>query len=99
MSKFVVIAEFMVPVEHKQEFLKVCVYDHEQATTVEPGCRQFDVVVSDEVPESVVLYEVYDSREAFDAHMATPHLKKFMDAVEKFEVMTVQVRTLTRHWP
>jgi len=99
MSKFVVIAEFAVGPEHKQEFLDVCVYDHERSTTDEPGCRQFDVIVSDEAPEAVILYEIYDDKAAFDAHLATPHFTVFMDAVKKFGVTTIQVRTLMRHHP
>jgi quinol monooxygenase YgiN len=43
----------------------------------EPGCRQFDVVVPEGQPDSVFLYEIYDSREAFDAHMKTPHYAAF----------------------
>jgi autoinducer 2-degrading protein len=99
MSKFVVIAEFAVGPEQKREFLDVCVYDHERSTTDEPGCRQFDVIVSDEAPEAVILYEVYDDKAAFDAHMATPHFAVFMDAVKRLGVTTTRVRTLTRHHP
>lgn len=99
MSKFVVIAEFAVGPEHKKEFLDVCVYDHERSTADEPGCRQFDVIVSDEAPEAVILYEIYDDAVAFDAHRATPHFAVFMDAVKKLGVTTTGVRTLTRHWP
>lgn len=99
MSKFVVIAEFAVEPEHKQEFLEVCVYDHERSTADEPGCRQFDVIVSDEEPNAVVLYEIYDDKAAFDAHLATPHFTVFADALKKFGVTTVRVRTLARHHP
>ncbi|SFS18622.1 Quinol monooxygenase YgiN [Granulicella pectinivorans] len=99
MSKFVVIAEFAVVPEHKQEFLDVCVYDHERSTADEPGCRQFDVIVSDEAPDAVILYEVYDDKAAFDAHLKTPHFEVFMEAVKKFGVTTTVVRTLARHHP
>lgn len=99
MSKFVVIAEFAVGPEQKQEFLDVCVYDHERSTADEPGCRQFDVIVSDEAADAVILYEVYDDRAAFDAHMKTPHFEVFMEAVKRLGVTTTQVRTLARHHP
>jgi quinol monooxygenase YgiN len=99
MSKFVVIAEFAVGPEQKQEFLEVCVYDHERSTTDEPGCRQFDVIVSEDAPEAVILYEIYDDAAAFDAQRGPPHFAVFMDAVKRLGVTTTQVRTLTRHWP
>jgi quinol monooxygenase YgiN len=38
----------------------------------EPGCRQFDVCTSAD-DGLVFLYEVYDDRAAFDAHLAAPH--------------------------
>ena len=43
----------------------------------EPGCRQFDVVVPDGEPDSVLLYEIYDDKAAFAAHTKTPHFAAF----------------------
>jgi autoinducer 2-degrading protein len=99
MSKFVVIAEFAVGPEHKQEFLDLCVYDHVRSTTDEPGCRQFDVVVSEEAPDAVILYEIYDDKAAFDYHLTTPHFAVFAEGLKKFGVTTTVVRTLARHHP
>ena len=45
----------------------------------EAGCRRFDVLVSEDEPDVVWLYEVYDDAAAFDAHLETPHLKKFQE--------------------
>lgn len=47
----------------------------------EPGCRRFDVL-EPQVPDSgeggrVVLYEIYDDRAAFDAHLKTAHFAAF----------------------
>ena len=44
----------------------------------EPGCRQFDVLQDLDNPNHVVLYEVYDSAEAFQAHMGMPHTQTFL---------------------
>jgi quinol monooxygenase YgiN len=46
---------------------------HTAATRAEPGCRDFVALRGTEDPDSFVLYERYDSREAFDAHLASPH--------------------------
>jgi (4S)-4-hydroxy-5-phosphonooxypentane-2,3-dione isomerase len=43
----------------------------------EPGCRQFDVVVPEGEPDSVLLYEIYDDPAAFAAHTKTPHFADF----------------------
>ena len=49
---------------------------HASATT-EPGCRQFDVCTDPQDSTRVFLYELYDDRAAFDAHLATSHFKEF----------------------
>lgn len=43
----------------------------------EPGCQVFDVWTSAAQPQAIYLYEVYDSRDAFDAHLASAHFKAF----------------------
>ncbi len=46
----------------------------------EAGCRQFDVCRDADRPDTVFLYETYDSPEAFQVHLASPHFKAFDDA-------------------
>ena len=41
----------------------------------EPGCREFNVTVSQKDPNHVFIFEVYDSAAAFDAHLKTDHYK------------------------
>jgi quinol monooxygenase YgiN len=48
----------------------------------EDGCRQFDVHVSADGSPTVVLYEVYDDRAAFEAHLQTPHFFRWRDATQ-----------------
>jgi quinol monooxygenase YgiN len=47
---------------------------------------------------SVFLYELYDDRAAFDAHLATAHFKKFDPAVAPM-LAAKAVRTLERVLP
>lgn len=44
----------------------------------EPGCRQFDICHDEAV---VFLYELYDDRAAFDAHLQSAHFLSFDAAV------------------
>lgn len=46
----------------------------------EPGCRRFDVLEPPAESDRVVLYEIYDDRAAFDAHLKTPHFAIFNTA-------------------
>jgi len=50
------------------------------AAVKEPGCREFNILVSAKNPHHVFLFEVYDSAAALDAHRATDHFKKYQAA-------------------
>jgi quinol monooxygenase YgiN len=92
---FVIVAEFEVRPEAIDALLEAAVADASASVANEPGCRQFDVTRSSEQPNRVLLYEVYDSQAAFDAHLEMPHLKTFRDCIEPL-VVSRQVRRLTR---
>lgn len=47
----------------------------------EPGCRRFDICRNEDDPDTVFLYELYDDRSAFDAHLQSAHFKSFDAAV------------------
>ena len=44
----------------------------------EKGCRQFEVLVDLQDKAQVMLFEVYDDEQAFEAHQQTPHFKKYL---------------------
>jgi len=48
-----------------------------RSCALEPGCQRFDVLVAKEPADAILLYEVYDSRAAFDAHLQTGHFHVF----------------------
>ncbi len=47
------------------------------ASVKEPGCREFDIAVSQKDPNHVFILEVYDNAAAVEAHRATDHFKKY----------------------
>ena len=90
-SAFVVIAEFEVAAARLEAFLVAARQDATRSLADEPGCLQFDINVDEASPSSsVVFYEVYRSREAFDSHLAA-----FRDALVLVE-SELPVRFLTR---
>uniref|UniRef100_UPI003F498285 putative quinol monooxygenase n=1 Tax=Ensifer adhaerens TaxID=106592 RepID=UPI003F498285 len=99
MEAFVVIAEFRVRPECLAEFLNAARDDAAHSVADEPGCRQFDVVQPEGEGGTVVFYEVYDSRAAFDAHLETPHLARFRAAFPPLILEERPVRFLHRHHP
>jgi quinol monooxygenase YgiN len=48
---------------------------HTAATRAEPGNLDFVALRGTEDPDSFVLYERYESTDAFKAHQASPHFK------------------------
>ncbi len=50
------------------------------ASVKEPGCREFDIAVSQKDANHVFILEVYDNAAAAEAHIATEHFKKYKAA-------------------
>ncbi|MDF2996836.1 MAG: Antibiotic biosynthesis monooxygenase [Xanthobacteraceae bacterium] len=96
-AAFVVIAEFRVKPGAMPAFLAAAADDARYSLADEPGCRQFDVVRPQGEEHSVLFYEVYDSRAAFDAHLETPHLARFRAALPALITEEKPVRFATRH--
>ena len=53
---------------------------HENAVSarMEPGCKQFDVLVDPNEPTRVMLYEVYADEKAFGEHQQGDGFKKYV---------------------
>ena len=96
---FVVIAEFQVKPGEMPAFLEAARDDARHSVAEEPGCRQFDVICPEGSQDTVVFYEVYDSRAAFDAHLETPHLKRFQQTFRSLIVEELPVRFSCRDYP
>ena len=74
---YVVTVEFVVEPAHVDGFRAAMIANARASRDDEPGCREFDVCIDADDPGKVFLYEVYDDRAAFDAHLASAHFKAF----------------------
>jgi quinol monooxygenase YgiN len=52
-------------------------------TREEPGCVSYDVHQSADDPAKFLFYENWQSKEALDAHMRSPHLQKLVPRVDE----------------
>ena len=95
-TAFVVIAEFTLKPGCLDAFLAVARQDARDSVAYEPGCQQFDAVQPQDAPDQVVLYEVYDDRAAFDAHLQSEHYFPFRDGVPALTLGEPKVRFCTR---
>ena len=96
---FVVIGEFQVKIECIPAFLEAAELDAKASLALEPGCRQFDIIQPDANDGTIVFYEVYDSRAAFDLHLQTPHIDAFRKAFPPLIAAERPVRFADRLYP
>jgi len=94
---YVVTVAFEPKPEHAEAFRAALLANAMTSREVEPGCRQFDVCVEPDTGR-IFLYELYDDRAAFDAHLASDHFKAF-DASVRDWVAGKDVRTYRRVAP
>ena len=77
-----VTVEFTIDPVHWKVFMPLMRENARRSLEDEPGCHQFDVCVDDARPGVVFLYELYEDRAAFDAHLASAHFKAFSAATQ-----------------
>jgi (4S)-4-hydroxy-5-phosphonooxypentane-2,3-dione isomerase len=53
------------------------------ATVKEPGCHEFNILVSQKDPNHVLIFEVYNDAAAAQAHRETDHFKKYAAATKE----------------
>ncbi len=73
----VILVEFEIRAGAMQQFLPLMLDNARTSLAREPGCRRFDVLTAPAGPDSVTLYEIYDDVEAFRAHCASEHFRRF----------------------
>ncbi len=79
--RFVVLVEFRLKPGAREAFLEAVLANAAASVRDEPGCSRFDVLTDHgETRDSVVLYEIYENPEAFEAHRRTPHFAAFDEA-------------------
>lgn len=92
---YVVSVEFELQESHVDEFIPLIRQNAETSKRVEPGCRQFDVCIDPTNSAYVFLYELYDDRAAFEAHLATDHFRSF-DKMSAAMIRSKKIRFLQR---
>ena len=83
MLMFGLIVSVRVKPEKREEFLRAIEDDSICSVRDEPGCVRFDVLQDRADPDHYYFYEVYRDEAAFQAHLETPHLARWMKAAEE----------------
>jgi len=77
MSGFVIVVDFKIRPGEMQSFRRLIDANARASVAHEPGCRRFDVLAHRKDADRILLYEIYDDRAAFDAHLKAPHFAVF----------------------
>lgn len=91
MIRYAIIADFTLNPGAMPEFRELIDANAQDSCRLEPGCRRFDVLVPQGASDRIVLYEIYDSRAAFDAHRTMAHFHRF----DKASAALVLAKTVT----
>jgi quinol monooxygenase YgiN len=74
---FVIMVDFTVKPGAMAAFRALVDANARASCRDEAGCRRFDVLAPSGEDARAVLYEIYDDRAAFAAHLASPHYAAF----------------------
>jgi (4S)-4-hydroxy-5-phosphonooxypentane-2,3-dione isomerase len=74
---FAVVVTFKLKPGSAPAFNPIMIENAEASVRDEPGCHQFQVLHDQGDAETIVLYEVYEDEDAFQAHLETPHFATF----------------------
>ena len=80
-SKIIVLAEAPIKPEHLGE-VKMMSTATLKSTLKEPGCEAFYQTVKADDPNTLVFFEVFTSKEAFDLHMEADYTKAFFAGIQ-----------------
>lgn len=77
---FVIVVDFKIKPGQMADFRKLIDDNAKASVRDEPGCSRFDVCAHRKDADRILLYEIYDDRAAFDAHLKTRHFAVFNEA-------------------
>jgi (4S)-4-hydroxy-5-phosphonooxypentane-2,3-dione isomerase len=78
---FVVNAIVHIEPGSMESYLPELLKNARSALANEPGCSRFDVLLEDGRDDQVTVYEIYDDKAAFDAHIQSPHYLAMRKAI------------------
>ncbi len=77
MTGYVVTVDFKLMPGAMDEFRRLIEENASTSCRDEKGCRRFDVLAPKGEADRILLYEIYDDRASFEAHLGTGHFARF----------------------
>jgi quinol monooxygenase YgiN len=92
MSRFAVVATIKTVPGKRDEYLKHLKAHAQRSLTTESGTLKFEILVPKEEADTLMLYEVYASPEAFQTHWTGPSMQQAKQDVAGLQVSLTGVR-------
>jgi autoinducer 2-degrading protein len=77
MGAYVILVDFRIRPGTRDAFRRLIDANATDSCRHEAGCRRFDVLELPNEADRILLYEIYDDRAAFEAHVKSPHFAIF----------------------
>ena len=92
MAKFAIVATIKTAPGKRNEYLKHLKAHAQRCLATEPGTLKFEILLPQEETDTIMLYEVYASREAFEAHWTGPSIQQAKQDTTGLQVSLSGVR-------
>jgi autoinducer 2-degrading protein len=76
MAKLAIVATLKTAPGKREEYLPHLKAHGERCRATEPGTLQFEIMLPHDDPDTILLYELYESPEAFQVHWNGPSIKQ-----------------------
>ena len=90
---YAITVEFILMPGAMAAFRELIDENAQSSIDLEPSCQRFDVLLPQDDPERIFLYEIYDDRQAFEAHLETAHFRSFNAQSERL----IKTRIITAY--
>jgi quinol monooxygenase YgiN len=92
MAKFAIVATIKTAPGKRNEYLKHLKAHAQRCLATEPGTLNFEILVPQKEADTIMLYEVYASPEAFEAHWTGPSIQQAKQDTTGLQVSLSGVR-------
>jgi len=88
------IAEVEIDSRYLEEYMSILKEEAEASVSLEPGVISIFPMFQPENPTEIRILEIYASREAYEAHLKTPHFQKYktttLEMVKSLKLVDMQ---------
>ena len=78
----------------RNAFIAIVTEGMRTSVQTEPGVLALYCVADKNNPDKLIFFEIYASEEAYQAHRATPHFKKYIEKTQDLSVSKALLETL-----